>query len=275
MELEQFKRGQRQAWEEGNYRPVGRLLETAAHLLVERAGVLPGQRVVDVATGSGTVAIAAARAGGKVVGIDITDAWFDEARRRAGEAGVGIELEIGDAEDLPVDDKAFDVVLSGFGAIFAPRHEVFAAELIRVCRPGGTIALTAWTPGGKNDRTFSVLADFLPPPPEFVTPHVLWGEPAHVRDLFAPHEVSFQFEHPTLTVEFPSAEAFESFALENSGGVIAARRALEGTSTQPGVGHDGPRHQGHKPLEGRPPGPQLPCRGIPLLALSGLGCRAL
>ncbi|MDP8929403.1 MAG: hypothetical protein M3O70_12745, partial [Actinomycetota bacterium] len=92
---------------------------------------------------------------------------------------------------------------------------------------GGTIALTAWTPGGKNDRTFSVLADFLPSPPEFVTPHVLWGDPAHVRELFAPHQVSFEFDHPILTVEFPSAEAFESFTLENSGPVIAARRALE------------------------------------------------
>lgn len=227
VDLGQFKSGQRQIWEGGDYRPVGRLLEPAAHLLVEHAGVVAGQRVLDVGTASGAVAIAAAQAGGKVVGIDITDAWFDEARRRAAKAGVDIELETGDAEDLPVDDKTFDVVLSGFGAIFAPRHEVVAAELTRVCRPGGTIAFTAWTPGGKNDRIFSVLARFLPSPPEFVTPHILWGDPAHVRALFAPHQVDFEFHRPTFTVEFPTAEAFESFALENSGGVIAARRALE------------------------------------------------
>ena len=227
MGLEQFKRAQRQVWEEGDYRPVGRLLEGAAHILVDRAAVTPGQRVLDVATGSGTVAVAAAQAGGNVLGVDITDAWFDDARQAAVEAGVDVQLEVGDAEDLPVEDAAFDVVLSGFGAIFAPRHEVVAAELTRACRPGGTIAFTAWTPGGNNDRLFSVLTDYLPAPPEFVTPPIRWGDPEHVRAVFAPHEVAFTFDRPTLTVEFPSAEAFESFMLANSGGAITARRALE------------------------------------------------
>jgi SAM-dependent methyltransferase len=225
--LEQFKRAQRQVWEEGDYRPVGRLLKHAAHILVDQAAVTPGQRVLDVATGSGTVAVAAAQAGGNVLGIDITDAWFADARQAAVEAGVDVQLEVGDAEDLPVADAAFDVVLSGFGAIFAPRHELVAAELTRACRPGGTIAFTAWTPGGKNDRMFSMLTDYLPAPPEFVTPYIRWGDPEHVRAVFAPHAVAFTFERPTLTVEFPSAAAFESFMLANSGGAITARRALE------------------------------------------------
>jgi SAM-dependent methyltransferase len=139
---------------------------------------------------------------------------------------VDVQLEVGDAEALPVADAAFDVVLSGFGAIFAPRHKVVAAELTRACRPGGTIAFTAWIPGGTNDRMFSVLTDYLPAPPEF-TPHIIWGDPEHVRAVFAPHQVVFTFERPSLTVAFPSVEVFESFMLENSGGVITARRALE------------------------------------------------
>jgi ubiquinone/menaquinone biosynthesis C-methylase UbiE len=104
--LEQFKRAQRQVWEEGDYWPVGRLLESAAHMLVDRAAVISGQRVLDVATGSGTVAVAAAQAGANVLGIDITDAWFDHARRAAVEAGVDVQLEVGDAEALPVADAA-------------------------------------------------------------------------------------------------------------------------------------------------------------------------
>lgn len=227
VDLEEFKRAQRMAWEQGDYRPVGRLLEDAAHLLVERASVGEGEQVLDVATGSGTVAVAAARAGADVLGIDITDAWFDEARRAAMEAGVDVALEVGDAEDLRVGDAVFDVVLSGFGVIFAPRHEVVAAELARVCRPGGRIAFTAWTPGGANDRTFGSVLRFLPAPPRFVTPFAQWGNPDHVRAMFDPHGVAFEFDRHALAVHFPSADAFESYVLENSGPLIAARRSLE------------------------------------------------
>lgn len=227
MDLPTFKAHQRSSWADGDYRPVGGLLEPAARTLVDRAGVTPGDRVLDVATGSGSVAVAAARAGARVLGVDITDAWFDHARQRAGEAGVEVELEVGDAEDLPVDDASFDVVLSSFGAIFAPRHEVVAGELARVCRPGGTIALTAWTAGGSNDDVFSAIVDHLPEPPAFVAPSIRWGDPDHVTELFAPHAVTLVFEPDTLPVEFASIDAFESFVLTNSGPIIGAKRALE------------------------------------------------
>lgn len=227
MDLAAFKQGQRQAWEEGDYRPVGRMLEPAARVLVDRAGVGPGQRVLDVATGSGTVAILAAQAGAEVVGVDITDAWFDEARRQAADAGVDVAFAHGDAENLPVEDGSFDAVLSGFGAIFAPRHDVVASELARVCRPGGTVAFTAWTPGGANDWIFSAIAEAMPEPPEFAAPGISWGEPDYVRERFSGRGVTFAFERPTLPVEFASPRAFESFIFENSGPVIAARRALE------------------------------------------------
>jgi len=228
MEFEDFKERQRRMWEDGDYRPVGRLIEPAAQILVGEARVGAGQRVLDVGTGSGSVAVAAAAAGAEVVGVDITDAWFDEAHRRAASAGVSLDLRIGDAEALPAEDESFDVVLSSFAAIFAPRHDVVASELVRVCRTGGTMGMTAWTPHGANNAVLSTLAEALPSPPEFATPSILWGDPDHVRELFESHGVTLRFERPAFPVTFQSVEAFESFALENSGGLIAARRALEG-----------------------------------------------
>jgi SAM-dependent methyltransferase len=227
MNLDEFKAVQRQVWAEGDYPPVGQLLEPGARQLVEAVGVTEGQRVLDVATGSGSVAVLAGQAGARVVGVDITEAWFDEARARAAIAGVDVDLRLGDAEDLPVDDESFDVVLSSFGAIFAPRHEVVAGELVRVCRPGGVIALTAWPHGGANDTVFSTLLTRLPSPPEFVTPFIRWGDPAHVRELFDSAGVTLSFEHRDFEVEFPSVEAFKAFVFETSGGFIRARRALE------------------------------------------------
>jgi SAM-dependent methyltransferase len=227
VELEEFKEMQRQLWEEGDYPPVGRLIEPAAQILVQEAGVQSGQRVLDVGTGSGSVAVAAAQVGAEVVGVDITDAWFEEAHRRAGAAGVTLDLQLGDAEALPVEAGSFDVVLSSFAAIFAPRHDLVASEIVRVCTDGGVFGITAWTPTGSNNAVFSTLVESLPAPPEFVSPSILWGDPAHVRDLFASHDVVLRFDRPQFTVTFSSADAFETFAFENSGGLIAARRALE------------------------------------------------
>lgn len=226
-EVEQFKSGQRQGWEEGDYRQVATRLEPAARRLVDEASVLPGQRVLDVATGAGSVAVAAGQAGGDVVGVDLTDAWFDEARVRARTAGVEVDLRVADAEALPFDEASFDVVLSSFGMIFAPRHEVVAAELARVCRPAGTVAFSAWTPGGANDRMMSTIIEQLPAPPAFVTPFIRWGDPDHVRGLFAGHGIVFRFGQADVTWEFPSVEAADDFLLANSGPLIAARRALE------------------------------------------------
>lgn len=231
MDLEEFRSAQREIWSDGDYPPVGRLIEPGARILVGAVGVTDGQQVLDVATGSGSVAVLAGHAGAQVVGIDITDAWFDEARARAAAAGVDIELRLGDAEDLPVDGDSFDLVLSSFGAIFAPRHHVVASELVRVCRPGGVIALTAWTPGGSNDTVFAPLTTRLPAPPEFVTPFIRWGDPAHVRKLFASTDVTLSFEHHDFEVEFPSVEAFQAFVFETSGGFMRARQILQELGT--------------------------------------------
>lgn len=206
MNLEAFKAVQRQVWAEGDYPRVGRLLEPAARTLVEAVGISDDQRVLDVATGSGNVAVLAAQSAA---------------------AGARLDLRVGDAEDLPVEDEDFDVVLSSFGAIFAPRHEIVVRELARVCRPGGVIGLTAWPPGGANDVVFSTLLTRLPSPPAYVTPFIRWGDPAHVRQLFASTGLTPSFEDRHIEVEFPSVEGFASFVFETSGGIIRARRALQ------------------------------------------------
>lgn len=227
MDVHEFKAAQRRMWADGDYLPIGRALAPAAQILVDRAGVTQGQRVLDVAAGAGSVAVAAARAGADVVGVDITDAWFEEARRAAQAAGVELALVVGDAERLPVDTDAFDIVLSSFGAIFAPRHDVVAAELVRVCRRGGTVGLTAWTPEGASSTMTSTLTSGLPPPPAFVTPSIRWGQPGHVRRLFAPHGVDVVFERPSFGIEFESADTFEKAMVDNSGGFHDLRRTLD------------------------------------------------
>lgn len=235
MDLAEFKETQRRIWSAGDYRPVGLTLVSAAERLVAAAGVGAGDRVLDVGTGSGSAAVFAAREGASVVGIDITDACFDEARRRAAEAGVTIDLELGDAEDLRFPDASFDLVLSSFAAIFAPRHDVAAAELARVCSPGGTVAFTAWPPEGAGSSMFAPLMARLPPPPEFVMSSRLWGDADYVRRRFAPHGVEFTFEHPSISLEFDSAAALEDHVFANSGPFIAARAALEKMGVWPEV----------------------------------------
>lgn len=235
MDLAEFKSTQRRIWSAGDYRQVGRTLVSAAERLVAAAGVSAGDRVLDVGTGSGSVAVFAAREGASVVGIDITDTCFDEAHRRAEEAGVTIDLELGDAEDLRFPDASFDLVLSSFAVIFAPRHDVAAAELARVCRPGGTIAITAWPQEGASSSMFAPLMARLPPPPEFVMSSRLWGDAEYVRRRFATHGVEFTFETPSITVEADSAAALEDHLFTNSGPFIAARTALEEMGVWPEV----------------------------------------
>lgn len=227
MDLEDFKVAQRSLWATGDYPPIGRMLGPAAQILVDRVGVSPGDRVLDVATGSGSVAVTAARAGGDVVGIDITDAWFDTARRSARDAGVSLDLVVGDAERLPIATDACDVVVSNFGAIFAPRHEVVAAELARVCRAGGRIGMTAWPPDGTSNAMLSTLTSQAPDPPSFVTPSMRWGDADHARRVWSAHDVELEITRPSFAIEFAAAAAFESFVFETSGPLTQLRRDLE------------------------------------------------
>src|SRR3954454_1916871 len=157
---------QRAVWAAGDYPDLARTIEPVSEEVVAAAGVGAGEEALDVATGTGNAALRAAARGARVTGLDLTPELLEVARGRAAEAGAEITWVEGDAGQLPFPDAAFDRVVSVFGAIFAPDHERTAAELLRVVRPGGTVAVAAWTPEGLNGQMYVALARHMPPPPE-------------------------------------------------------------------------------------------------------------
>ena len=161
--------------------------------MLDRVGVEPGMDVLDVATGTGDVALRAAALGCRVVGLDRTPERFATARRRAVWHDVVVDWVEGDAEHLPFEDASFDRVLSAFGVQFARRHAIVARELVRVCRPGGRIGLVNWTPSGQVGELFRIVGRYLPAPPAFASSPALWGDAAHVRALFAGTGVELEF----------------------------------------------------------------------------------
>ena len=214
-------------WAAGDYAAIAELIDEIppAHLL-GRVGVGPGKTVLDVATGTGNVALRAAAAGAEVVGLDLTPELFETARSRADLLGVEVEWDAGDAEELPYPDASFDRVLSAFGIQFTPRHEVAAAELVRVCAPGGVIGLCNWTPEGKVGELFEIMSRYLPPAPAFASPPPLWGSEDHVHGLFADAGVELEFERTTTPFRFDSAEHYASFFETNYGPMVKARERL-------------------------------------------------
>jgi len=188
--------------------------------------VRPGARLLDVATGSGNVALFAAEAGAKVVGLDLVPELLDVARSRALAEGLDIEWVQGDAEALPFADGSFDAVTSVFGVQFAPRHQVTADELVRVCRPGGTIGVVNWTPEGLIGEMFQIMGRYLPAPPAFVSAPPLWGHEPHVRELFAGHDVTLSFTRASNLFAFESVDAYQTFFEERYGPTIKAQEKL-------------------------------------------------
>lgn len=182
-DLNAVKRRQQQAWATGDFSMIATRQILVGELLCEAVDIHPGQRVLDVATGSGNTALAAARRGGEVTGIDFVPALLERGRERAAAERLTIAFQDGDAEDIPVADASFDVVLSTFGAMFAPNQEKTARELLRVCRPGGKIGMANWTPDSTIGEMFRTFARFVPPP-EGVTPPSLWGTEGRLRELF-------------------------------------------------------------------------------------------
>ncbi|MFY9468559.1 MAG: methyltransferase domain-containing protein [Solirubrobacterales bacterium] len=222
-----IKQGQRAIWSSGDYPDLARYLTPASEDLVDRLEVRPGTRLLDVGTGTGNVAIPAAQRGGSVTGLDITPELLEVARDRAAAADVSIEWIEGDAEELPFGDGAFDRVASNFGMIFAPRHEVAAAEIARVCAPGGRFALTAWTPAGMNGEMFAVIGKHMPPPPPgFVSP-VLWGDEQHAREAFAGTGAELSFDRAVADFTGDSPDAWVSYCERALGPMLMARTALE------------------------------------------------
>ena len=185
MSERQAKADVRAMWALGDYGRFAReTVWEVGPVLVDACGVQAGQRVLDVAAGTGNVAIRAAATGADVVACDLTPENFEAGRREASAAGVELEWVEADAEALPFGDAEFDVVTSSFGAMFAPDHQAVAAELLRVCKPGGTIGMANFTPEGLGGEFFGLFARHAPPPSPTALPPLLWGSEDHVRDLF-------------------------------------------------------------------------------------------
>ena len=206
-----FKAGQREAW--ASFVPVEITTTTPAAKLVKFAEVDQGQRVLDVACGTGVVAVTAARRGANVSAIDLTPELLERARKNASIAGVTIDYSEGDAEALPYPDASFDVVLSQFGHIFAPRPAVALAEMLRVLKPGGRIAFSTWPPEHFTGRLFAFVARHQPPPPpdaDVPAPPSLWGDPNVVRERLGAMVTDLDFARDTLVAPALSLQHFRT-----------------------------------------------------------------
>jgi ubiquinone/menaquinone biosynthesis C-methylase UbiE len=225
-----LKERHRAMWALGDYPTLAtEVIPDLGARLVQATGVHPGDRVLDVAAGSGNAAIPAALAGGEVVASDLTPELLDAGRTFAAQQGAGLRWEQGDAEALPYADGEFDVVLSCLGVMFAPHHQRAADELVRVSRPGARIGLLSWTPEGFIGQVFATMRGFVPPPPPGVQPPPLWGREDHVRRLFGDRVTDVVTRRETVRVElFPEPEAFREYFKARYGPVVAAYRGLAG-----------------------------------------------
>jgi SAM-dependent methyltransferase len=223
-----LKARHRAMWALGDYASVASdVIAPLGPLLAEAAGAGPGRRLLDVAAGTGNVAVPAALAGADVVATDLTPELLEIGRRLAAERGATLRWEVADAEALPYEDGSFDVVTSCVGVMFAPHHQAAADELVRVTRAGGTIALVNWTPEGFIGQLFATMKPFVPSPPPGVQPPPLWGREEHVRELLGDRVTDLTMERRTLRVDhFGTPEAFCNFFKAAYGPTIVAYRGL-------------------------------------------------
>lgn len=222
---QQLKAKHRAMWASGDYpEMVQTFLTPLGPRLVEACGVGPAMRVLDVAAGTGNASLPAVARGASVTASDLTDELLQAGRRRAEADGIELEWVQADAEALPFADASYDVVMSAIGAMFAPHHQLVADELVRVCRPGGTIGLLSWTPEGMIGALLKAMKPFAPPPPPGASPPPLWGTEAHLQDLFADRVVFGAPVRGTLDVSaFSSPRDFGEHFKARYGPTIAAR----------------------------------------------------
>lgn len=223
-ELDDIKRRQQRAWAAGDYLEIGSRMVLTSELLCEAVDLRGGERVLDVATGTGNAALAAARRFCHVVGVDYVPALLDRGRTRAAAEGLEVAFEEADAEDLPFPDGSFDVVLSACGAMFAPNQERAAAEMVRVCRPGGRIGMVNWTPDGAVGALFRTIGRFVPPPPGLRSP-LLWGTRERLEELFG---VETEMSTPlrSILLRYSSPEAWADHFAAYFGPLVKAFELL-------------------------------------------------
>ena len=226
-DLAAIKQRQQQTWASGDFSVVAAMIVVVAERLCDAADLHAGWRVLDVATGTGNAAIAAARLGCTAVGIDYVPALLERGRLRAAAERLPVELLDGDAEALPFAADSFDAVTSVFGSMFAPNHPRAAAELVRVCRPGGTVALASWTPEGFIGELLRAVGQHVPPPAGLQAP-TLWVRESHLRDLFGDRIDSLVVQERTFTFRFRSPEEFVDVFRRTYGPTVKAFAALEG-----------------------------------------------
>jgi SAM-dependent methyltransferase len=223
-----LKARHRAMWALGDYHAVAtEVIPDLGPVLVEATHLGPDDHVLDVAAGSGNVAIPAAATGAHVVASDLTPELLDQGKADAEAAGVSLEWQVGDAEHLPYDDNMFDAVTSCVGVMFAPHHQEAADELVRVCRPGGRIGLISWTPTGFIGQLFATMKPYVAPPPPGAQPPPLWGDIEHVRGLLGDRVTDVQASQQLLNAgDLSDPVAFREYFKRNYGPTIAAYRGL-------------------------------------------------
>ena len=228
MTTTELKSATRAIWAAGDYhRFASETVWGLGPRLVEATGVTAGQRVLDVACGTGNVAIRAAEAGAHVVASDLTPEHFEAGREEARKRGVQLEWVEADAENLPFADGEFDVVTSSLRAIFAPDHRRVADELLRVSRPGGTIGMLNFTPEGLAGDFFRTLGPYMPPPPHGALPPLLWGSEDHVRDLFGDRVTSLEMTRDTYVEKAASPRDYVELFTQSFGPAVAIGAGLQ------------------------------------------------
>ncbi|MFF7868966.1 class I SAM-dependent methyltransferase [Streptomyces qaidamensis] len=225
-----LKSKHRAMWAQGDYPSLAaEVIPELGAILVEACGVRSGLRVLDVGAGSGNAAIPAALTGADVVASDLTPELFEAGRRVAEKQGAHLTWQEADAEALPFGDAEFDTVLSCVGVMFAPHHQQAAGELVRVCRPGGTIGLLSWTPQGFIGRMFAAMKPYAPPPPPGAQPPPLWGDEDHVRALLGDRVTDVSAERRTVRVDrFETPEMFRDYFKERYGPTISVYKNIAG-----------------------------------------------
>ncbi|MGI5241389.1 class I SAM-dependent methyltransferase [Dactylosporangium sp. CA-139066] len=218
----------RAVWASGDYAAVAAdIIPELGALLVEACGVTAGQRVLDVAAGTGNAAIPAALAGARVTASDLTPQLLETGQKLAEVRGAALDWVEADAENLPFDTGQYDTVLSCVGVMFAPFHQAAADELVRVCRPGGTIGLLSWTPAGFVGQLFQTMKPYSAPPPPGAQPPPLWGDEAHVRSLLGDRVTNVSARTQTVMIDaFAAPSAFREYFKHNYGPTLAVYRSL-------------------------------------------------